>query len=222
MIREFSTGEVLILLRATQWTVVLSLIAFLGGSVFGIVIALLRTAPLAPARALAVGYVQLFQGTPLLMQLVLVFFGVSILGPQIDAWSAAAIGLTLYTSAFLGEIWRGCIQAIPKTQWEASTSLGLSHGQQLGYVILPQAMRIALPPTVGFLVQVIKSTSLASIIGFTELTRAGQLVNNATYSPLLVFSLVSVIYFALCWPLSLASQYLERRLDVVRATGRRL
>lgn len=219
MIRDFSAAELLLLLRAAQWTVVLSLIAFLGGGVAGLAVALARTAAWRPLRLLAALHVELFQGTPLLMQLFVVFFGANILGGRIDAWSAAALGLTLYSSAFLGEIWRGAIEAIPRGQWEAASALSLPWPVTLARVILPQALRIAIPPTVGFLVQVIKSTSLASIIGFTELTRAGQLVNNATYEPLLVFGSVSAIYFALCWPLSLASRHLERRLDRSRGRG---
>jgi polar amino acid transport system permease protein len=212
MIRDFSASEILLLLGAARWTIALSMIAFLGGGIGGLAIALLRTADVRPLRYLAVGYVQIFQGTPLLMQLFLVFFGANIVGLAIDAWTAAAIGLTLYASAFLGEIWRGCIEAVPTGQWEAATALGLRRRHVLRLVVLPQAARIAIPPTVGFLVQIVKSTSLASIIGFAELTRVAQQVNNATYAPFLVFGIVSAIYFVLCWPLSLASQRLERRL----------
>ena len=101
---------------------------------------------------------------------------------------------------------------MPAGQWEAAKALGLRTWQASLLVVLPQALRLAVPPTIGFLVQLIKNTSLASIVGFTELTRTGQLVNNATYEPLMVFLVVSLIYFALCWPLSLASRRLERRL----------
>jgi polar amino acid transport system permease protein len=149
------------------------------------------------------------------MQLFVLFFGMNIIGIKVNAWTAAAIGLTLYTSAFLGEIWRGCIQAIPKGQWEAAQSLGLNYLHQIVLIIFPQALRIATPPTVGFLVQVIKSTSLVSILGFVELTRAAQLVNNATYAPLLTFSIVSIIYFMLCFPLSSLSLKLEKRLGKI-------
>ena len=221
MIRGFSLGDVWLLILAARWTVLLSAVAFLGGGVVGLVVAVLRTAPVRPLRWAMSGYVQLFQGTPLLLQLFVVFFGANLLGFTVDPWSAAALGLTLYTSAFLGETWRGSIEAVPVTQWEAGRSLALSYGQQLRLIILPQACRIALPPTTGFLVQVVKSTSLTSVIGFVELTRTGQLVNNATYRPLLVFGVVGGIYFVLCWPLSLTSQFLERRLDLRRPRRRR-
>ena len=157
-------------------------------------------------------YVQLFQGTPLLIQLFLAYFGLSaLLGVDISAWTAAALALTLYTSAFLAEIWRGCVAAIPKGQWEAAASLALDFGEQLRWVILPQALRIAVPPTVGFLVQVIKGTALASVIGFIEITKAGSMISNATFRPFVVYSAVALTYFALCFPISAMARRLERR-----------
>ena len=135
----------------------------------------------------------------------------------INPWIAATIALTLHASAFLGEIWRGCIDAVPPGQREASTALGLRYFNRMRYIILPQATRIAVSPTVGFLVQLIKGTSLASIIGFVELTRAAQVINNATFQPFTIFSLVGLTYFAICWPLSAYSRRMERRL--ARANG---
>ena len=211
MIRPFTFNEVLLLLAAVKWTLALSGIAFLGGGTMGLMIALGRTAVSRPLRWAAAAYIQVFQGTPLLMQLFLVFFGATVIGLDVNPWTAAAIGLTLNAGAFLGEIWRGCIQAVPKGQWEAAEALGLRWFGRMRWVILPQAMKIAIPPTVGFLVQLIKSTSLAAIIGFAELTRTGQLVNNATFRPFLVFGLVALLYFAMCWPLSLLATRLERR-----------
>lgn len=211
MIRPFTWHEFLFLLAAVQWTLSLSAIAFLGGAAGGLLVALGRTAQAKPLRYAAAAYIQLFQGTPLLMQLFLVFFGVTVIGLEVNPWIAAALGLTLNASAFLGEIWRGSIEAVPRGQWEAATALGLRYAGRMRYVVLPQASRIAVAPTVGFLVQLIKGTSLAAIIGFTELTRAGQIVNNATFRPFLVFSIVAGLYFALCWPLSWASRRLEAR-----------
>jgi len=212
VIREFTLNEFWYLLQATRWTIVLAGVAFIGGGVAGLAIALART---ASARALQVGamaYIKVFQGTPLLMQLYLIYFGANMFGFRIEPWSAAAVAYTLYASAFLGEIWRGCIEAIPRGQWEGARAVALSYGQQLRFVILPQALRIATPPTVGFLVQLLKGTSLASIIGFVELTRAAQVVNNSTFRPFTVYALVAVIYFSLCWPLSRLADRLERRL----------
>jgi polar amino acid transport system permease protein len=204
---------------AAQWTVLLSLIAFAGGALVGLPIALMRVSPSQALRIVAGGYIQLIQGTPLLILLFLTYFGLGILGYKLAPLVAAGLALTLYAAAFLGEIWRGCIEAVPRTQWEAGRALALSYPMILGLVVLPQATRIAVPPTVGFLVQLIKGTSLAAIIGFVELTRAGQLVTNATFRPMLVYLIVAAIYFALCWPLSLASQALERRLGVAAPRG---
>ncbi|WP_108461584.1 amino acid ABC transporter permease [Devosia naphthalenivorans] len=212
MIRPFGINEAFFIISAIQWTVLLSLTAFAGGALGGFAIALMRTSPIPALRRIASGFIQVFQGTPLLMQLFLVFFGASAMGWKLNPWVAAAIGLTLHASAFLGEIWRGSIETVPRGQWEAAHALGLRYREKIRDVILPQAIKLSLAPTVGFLVQLIKGTSLAAIIGFTELTRAGQIVNNATFQPFLVFGLVGALYFALCWPLSMLSAHLERRL----------
>jgi polar amino acid transport system permease protein len=213
--RAFGINEALFIIEAVRWTLLLSLLAFGGGGIFGLVVALARTAPPAWLRRVAVLYIQLFQGTPLLMQLFLVFFGANLIGANVAPITSAAIALTLNGAAFLGEIWRGCIQAIPTGQWEAATALGMRHLSRMRYVILPQAGKLAIAPTVGFLVLLLKSTSLASIIGFVEVTRAGQIINNVTFRPFLVFGIVAAIYFVLCWPLSLLSQRLEQRFGTV-------
>jgi polar amino acid transport system permease protein len=212
----FSLFHVAFLLKAVQWTVVLSVIAFLGGGAFGLIVALCRISKHAALRWVTGAYIQLIQGTPLLVVLFLAYFGLSIAGLQLSPLVAAGISLTVYCAAFLGEIWRGCIQAVPKTQWEAAECLGLNRFEQLLKVILPQAVRIAVPPTVGFMVQIVKNTSLASVIGFVELSRAGNLVNNSTFQPFLVFTTVAFFYFCLCYPLSVASRRLERRLNAIR------
>ena len=208
--RTFGTGDFLFILEAARWTLALSLIAFIGGAIGGLIIALSRTSDVAWLRRLSAGFIQLFQGTPLLLQLFLIFFGAPVLGLDINPWLAAGIALVLNSSAFLGQIWRGCIEAIPRGQWEAAEALSLSYHSRMRDVIVPQAARIAVAPTVGYMVQIIKGTSLAAIIGFTEVTRAGQIINNATFEPLVVFSVVAAIYFVLCWPLSLLAARIER------------
>jgi polar amino acid transport system permease protein len=210
----FGYPQFLYLLQALPWTVVLSIFAFIGGGLLGLVVAVLRVSPIAPVRWLASGYIELFQGTPVLMQLFIVYYGVAVvLDVQIDPWLAVVLIFTLYSAAFLGDIWRGSIEAIPRAQWEAASCLPLSYVQQLRYVILPQAARISIPPTVGFAVQLIKNTSIASIIGFVELTRAGQLMTNMTFKPMIIYPIVAVLYFLLCWPLSHLATTLERRID---------
>ena len=215
---DFSLWDILRnLLMALRWTVVLSLIAFIGGGLVGALLLFLRLRG-GSAMGRAVGlYVQLFQGTPLLMQLFLAYFGIALFGIDVSAWTAASVALTLYTSAFLAEIWRGCVASIPKGQWEASGSLALSFGEQMRHVILPQAVKIAIAPTVGFLVQVIKGTALASVIGFVELTKAGSMISNATFKPFVVFSCVALLYFVLCFPVSLYAKTLERKTHGRRA-----
>lgn len=209
--RTFGFSEFLFILEAAKWTIALSLIAFIGGSILGLAVALSRTSGNRVLQWVSSGFIQIFQGTPLLLQLFLVFFGAPIIGIDINPWVAAGVALIFNSAAFLGEIWRGCIQAIPSGQVEAAHALSLSYVSRMRDVILPQAFKIALPPTVGYMVQIIKGTSLAAIIGFAEITRAGQIINNATFQPLMVFSVVAAIYFVLCWPLSLMAARMERR-----------
>jgi polar amino acid transport system permease protein len=214
MSRDFDWSEFFYLLGALRWTVVLSLVAFVGGGIGGLILAVMRTSSHAVLRAIAGAYIGVIQGTPLLMQLFLAYYGLAVLtGLRLDPWPAVTLAFTMYAAAFLGEIWRGAIQAIPRQQWEAAAALPLAPAAQLRHVILPQAFRIAIPPTVGFLVQLIKGTSIASIIGFVELTRAGQLIVNVTFQPMIVYPTVAVLYFLLCWPISLAALRLERRID---------
>jgi len=208
--RTFGFPEFLFILEAAKWTLALSAIAFVGGAVLGLIIALCRTSESRAARLLSTGFIQVFQGTPLLLQLFLIFFGAPVLGLDINPWIAAGVALTLNSAAFLGEIWRGCIEAVPRGQTEAAQALNLHYAARMRDVVLPQAFKIALPPTVGYVVQIIKGTSLAAIIGFTEITRAGQIINNATFQPLYVFSTVAAIYFFICWPLSLLAARMER------------
>ena len=215
MNRGFGWTEFWFILSALRWTIALSAVAFAGGGVLGLAIAILRTAPVRPLRWLARGFIELFQGTPVLMQLFLAYYGLAVVtGVDISPWPAVASALTLYAGAFLGEIWRGSIEAVPLGQWEAARGLSLGYWRTLGLVVLPQAWRISIPATVGFLVQLIKSTAVASLIGFVEVTRAGQLISNVTFQPLTVYPVVAALYFLLCWPLSRASREMERRIGV--------
>ena len=211
--RSFGLPEFTVLLLALRWTVLLTAIAFVGGAIGGLALALMRVSRWRWLRIVTAGVIKVLQGLPLLILLFLVFFGSNILGLEMGAWTAAAIGYTIFGSVFLGEIWRGCIQSVPRGQWEAASALGFRPSVRMRVIVLPQAARIAVAPTVGFLVQLLKSTSLASVIGFAELTRTGQLINNITFQPLAVFGVVTLLYFALCYPLSMLSARLERRLD---------
>jgi polar amino acid transport system permease protein len=218
MIRQFGWNEFELLVFAARWTIVLAIIAFVGGGIGGLIVALLRTADSRVARVAMVLFIRVFQGTPLLMQLFLAYFGMAIFGFTVNPLIAAMVALTAHASAYLGEIWRGCIEAVPRGQTEAAKALGLHYLTRMRYIVLPQAARIAVPPTVGFLVQLLKETSLTSIIGFVELTRQGQIITSVTFRPFLVFSLVAAIYFIMCWPLSLVARRMER--GFARATKR--
>jgi polar amino acid transport system permease protein len=216
-IRYFTVNDVLYMLQTVRWTLFLSMLAFIGGGLVGGLITLARISNQRAVRAFAIGYVEVLQGTPLLMQLFLWFFLLTLFFPvQLPATLVAAIALTLNASSFATEIWRGSIEAIPKTQWEAAASIGMSRLEQLRHIIVPQAIRIALAPTVGLLVIIIKATSLASLIGFVELTRSAQLVAGVTFEPLKTYSVVALIYLALCLPLSALSRRIERSLHVDR------
>ena len=218
MMMEFSLWDLVRNLAiGAAWTLGLSLTAFVFGGFVGLLLLAARIAKAPLLRRFAKAYIELFQGTPLLMQLFLVFFGIALLGVDVPPWLAAAVGLTLFTSAYLAEIWRGCVEAIPKGQWEASASLAMSWLQQMRHVVLPQALRIAVAPTVGFSVQVVKGTAVTSIIGFTELTKTGSVLANATFQPFLVYGLVAVGYFLLCYPLSHFAARLERKFHGVRS-----
>jgi len=200
------------LLLAMRWTIGLSLIAFIGGGLVGALLVVLRLTGNRMVRGLVMLYVQLFQGTPLLLQLFLVYFGLAMFGVETTPLVAASVCLTLYASAYLTEIWRGGIESIDRGQWEASSSLALSFSEQMRYVILPQAFRAGIAPTVGFMVQVVKATALTSVIGFVEMTRAGQIITNATFQPFFIYGSVALMYFALCFPLSWYSRVLEQKL----------
>lgn len=214
MIGSFSSVHLVYMLSSIGWTLVLSLLAFVLGGAGGFAVMLARISPRQWLRVPALVYIELVQGIPLLVMLFIVYFGLSVYGFSLPSLVAAGLGMMVYVSAYLGDIWRGCIEAMPKPQWEAAECLSFTRWQTLRLVIIPQAMRLSLPPTVGFLVQIIKMTSVASVIGFIELTRAAQIINNSIFQPFLIFTVVGAMYFAICYPLSRWSESLERKLNV--------
>jgi polar amino acid transport system permease protein len=212
----FGWPEVFFLLRSASWTLVLTVVAFALGGLGGGVIAIARLAENRVLRAIAMVYILVIQSIPVLMVLFMSYYGLSLFGIELPPLIAASASLAVYVSAYLAEIWRGSIEAVPRQQWEASASLALTRVQQYRYIILPQAVRISLPPTVGFLVQLVKNTSIVSVVGFIDLSRAGQLVNNATFKPFQIFTVVAALYFLLCFPLSRLSYSLEGKLNARR------
>ncbi|MGO4571117.1 amino acid ABC transporter permease [Microvirga sp. 2TAF3] len=213
MIGPLNANHLTFLAQGALWTVVLSVVAFLGGGLLGFMIALGRVSSSRVLRRALAVYVQLVQGTPLLVIMFVTYFGLPAIGLKVSPLMAAGASLTIYVGAYLGEIWRGCIESVPRPQWEAAECLALSRTQRMFKVILPQAVRIATPPTVGFMVQIIKNTSLASVVGFVELARSGQIINNSIFEPFAIYLVIAGIYFALCYPISLWSRKLERRVS---------
>ncbi|HUH59633.1 MAG TPA: amino acid ABC transporter permease [Candidimonas sp.] len=208
---SFAIGYLTFLLQGALWTVGLSLIALFCGGLLALAVALSRISDMRWLRTITALYIQLIQGTPVLVLIFLFYFGLPSVGWSMSPLTAASASLSIYVSAYLGESWRGSIQSVPKAQWETAECLGLSKTQRMTKVILPQAIRIATPPTVGFMVQIIKNTSLASIVGFVELVRAGQIVNNTIFQPFIIYLLIAVLYFSMCYPLSILSRRLEAR-----------
>src|SRR5690625_2891033 len=202
------------LIEALPWTLFLSVVAFFGGSFVAVILLIIRILKPKTLGLLIAWYVQVFQGTPLLMQLFLTYFGLALIGFETTPLVAAVLCFILYASAYLTETWRSCLESIPKSQWEASASLGLNFYEQLRYVVFPPTFRLSIAPTVGLLVQIIKNTALASVIGFVELTRTAQIITNVTYEPFLVYGIVALIYFAICFPCSLYARNLELRTKI--------
>src|SRR3954451_3965590 len=215
-LRTFGWPEFEFLVLSLRWTVGLALIAFLGGGLLGAIVAALRVSPTRVVRRAMDVYITVFQGTPLLVQLLLWYYGSSFAGFTPNAWIAAALAFAFNSSAFFGEIWPGAIEAVPRGQWDAALALGMHHARALRLVILPQALRVMVPPTIGYMVQIVKGTSVASLIGVVEITRTAVMVNTVTFEPIPVFGTVCALYFALCWPLSYLSERLARGLGAGR------
>lgn len=201
-----------VLLGGALVTLELSALAIGLGTTLGLIIALIRTARVPVLWQIARVYIEIFRGSPLLMQLFFVFFGLPYLGFDISKLAAAVWALTLYSGAYIAEIIRAGIEAVPRGQREAAHSLGLSSYEVMRYVVLPQTLTVALPPLIGFYIGLIKDTSLATIIGYRELIRESQSIIDRTARPLEVYTAVALIYFAICYPLSLLVTRLERRV----------
>lgn len=211
---DFYGNMIGILISATQWTIYLSLAAFTGGGFIGLILTVLKISPLKPLSWFASAYIWLFQSIPLLMLLFILGLGVPVFFQiNLPPWLAAGIALTLFTSAYMSEVWQGALKSVPKGQWEGGKALGMTFTQNLWWIIAPQALKIATPATVGFMIQVIKGTSMAYIIDYNDLMRWGKKIANSQMDgaePFIVFPIVALIYFALCFPLSCLSKSLEK------------
>nr|AAV31674.1 predicted abc-type amino acid transport system permease component [uncultured alpha proteobacterium EBAC2C11] len=203
------------LLAAARFTIYLSLIAFIGGGAVACIITLLRISKSPALQKVAALFIWIFQSVPLLMLLFLIGLGMpGLLDINIDPWTAATCALVLFTAAYLAEVWRGAVESVAKGQWEASYALNIKYSLLLRKVIFPQAIKFGIAPTVGFMVQIIKGTSLAYIIGFNDLMLAGKRWANAPVpgsEPFVVFPLMAVMYFCICYPLALFARKLEAK-----------
>ena len=203
------------LLAATRFTIYLSLVAFGGGGVVASMVTFLAIFPQPLLRKIAQTYIWLFQSIPLLMLLFLTGLGVPrLIGVDVNPWAAATISLVLFTSAYLAEVWRGAITAIPQSQWEASRALNLNFIQTMRFIILPQAVKYSVAPTISFLIQIIKGTSLCYIIGFQDLMLIGKRWANSPVpgsEPYIIFPAMAVLYFFMCYPLALLAKYIENK-----------
>lgn len=209
---EFS--DILALILALRWTVGLTLIAIALGGPLGLALALMKASRNLVLDGIATAFLQLIQGIPLLALLMFFYFGVPVfLDINIPPLAAVSIAYVVYTSVYFGQIWAGSIAAVKQEQWEAGACLGLHKWHQFFYIIAPQAFKISLPASVSFLVQLIKGTSLASVVGFVELARAAQVVSAATFQSTLVYVLTAALYFLICFPLTVWSRNLERSMN---------
>ena len=216
--RGLSIADFWLILGSIRWTVALAVSALIIGSVIALAIAVARTSRLPWLRLLARIYIELVQGTPLLGVLFLLYFGAPmLLGIEVNAFTAAVVAFSLSAGAFLGDIWRGSIESVAPGQWEAGACVGLRRIQVMRYVVWPQAARVAIAPTVSYLVQLIKNTSLAALVGIVELTRSGQVVAGSTLAHLPVFCAVAVCYFVICYPLARLALSIEGRMHAARA-----
>ncbi|NYD42972.1 amino acid ABC transporter permease [Nocardioides panaciterrulae] len=202
------------MLRGAGVTVTLVLAAGVAGTIIGLVFGVARSAPLAPIRWLASVYINFLRGIPILIILLFLYYEIPLLFPYatFSQTLTAVIGLSVYAGAYMAEIFRGSIQAIPRGQLEAGEALGLNYLQKMRYVVLPQAMKIAVPPGIGFLIALVKASSLVSVISATDLTRAGRIITSQNHAPLSTFLVVAALYFVISYPLSLFGRWYERRL----------
>ena len=218
---EQSGGDLLIITRDLFFlyftkglpiSIYLSLFGFVTAMIVGFIVGLIRFLRIPVLRNLLQVYVEGMRGLPFLMILYFLFYILPFFDIRLTSFETAVLALTLHTGAYISEIVRGSLLAIPKTQHESAQSLALSIRQRLQYVIIPQAVSLSLPPLAGQIVLHIKDTSVVSIIALTELTRIGRIQMQTNGQPLLTYAILAVFYFALCYPVLKLSISLERRI----------
>jgi len=202
-------------LKGVWMTVAVAGLSLIAGTVIGFTCGILRAGKNKILRAVIGIWVDLIRGTPFLVQVFIIFFILPSVGIELEAFPAAVIALTNLTASFICEIVASGILAVPKGQVEAGTASGLSNYQQPRHIVLPQALRTIIPPLVGQYVLLVKDSSVVSAIGVVDITRVGWLTVQRVPEGLMVFGLVGILYFAICYPLINLSGYLERRMTVV-------
>ena len=202
------------LMSGLQMTLIISAITLVLAMIAGLIIALLDMSKFPPARWLGVGFGEIIRNTPILVQLLWVYYVLPIVfNVRIEALVALIIGLALYQAAFIAEVYRSGIQGVPKGHREAAQVLGLSPLQSFRRIVLPQAVRMTLPPLASNFVQLIKFSSLGAVISVSEITRRGMELSATNFRPLETFTFIAVVYFFICWPLAMAIRWWERRLQ---------
>lgn len=216
MLRSFGWQDLEPLAKGALWTIALCLTSGVLGTLIGLVLGLATTSPSRTARWIGSAYVHFIRGIPLLIIIFFAYFGIPLMFPSVklSPFVTAVIALTAFAAAYMAEIFRGSINAVAKGQTEAAAALGLSYARTQRYVVLPQAMRIAVPPGIGFLIALVKDSSLVTVIGFIELTRAGTIVSNLTADPIATYSVVAAMYFVICYGVSRLGRWYENRTGV--------
>ena len=201
------------LMSGLQMTLFISAITLVLAMIAGLVIALLDMSRFLPARWIGLALGEIIRNTPILVQLLWVYYVLPIVfGISIGSLTALIIGLSLYQGAFISEVYRSGIQSVPRGHSEAAQVLGLSPVQNFTRIVLPQAIRMTLPPLASNFVQLIKFSSLGAVISVSEITRRGMELSASTFRPLEIFTFIAIVYFMICWPLAMGIRWWESRL----------
>lgn len=201
------------MMSGLQMTLIISAITLVLAMIAGLIIALLDMSKFSPARWVGITFGEVIRNTPILVQLLWVYYVLPIVfGVRIESFVALVIGLSLYQGAFIAEVYRSGIQSVPRGHSEAAQVLGLTPVQNFVRIVLPQAIRMTLPPLASNFVQLIKFSSLGAVISVSEITRRGMELSSTTFRPLEIFTFIAVVYFVICWPLAMAIRWWEARL----------
>ena len=201
-----------LLLQGAATTIALAVLAAIFGTLIGLLVALVRVARVPFLAQYAQGYTEIFRGSPLLLQLFWIWFGLPLIGVPINGFAAAVLGLSLNAGAFCAEIFRGGILAVPRGQSEAALASGMTYLQTMRYVVLPQIVRSSLPPLIGQQISLVKDTSLASLISFQELMLMTQSIIDRTHRIFELYIGAAAVYFVICYPLSQLVRSVEKRI----------